>query len=588
MIDRSRLKTAAQGAGLALCLVLYLSMQDYSEIDFFRDTDDHLRVAWLTWNLSQGHFLPQPLFPRDGGLDGLLVHWTLPWNLFLTGMLALPAWLVGWPEAFRLAAPLIGPALLGAVGTAASWTVAPLVNRQGRIVAAAVAASSPVVLGYGLPGGLDHHLAGIALAMAGAGAAVRGLQNHSSAWAACCGMALAAAVWTAADALPLCLVVAGVLLLTEKGTGQSNVSAIAAAAALVVSCVAVAVDPPATGTFTIDAYRMSVFHASVWLVFFGAAASADAMRGRVNPLLVATVVGIAGAVGWGAILHSGLAAIIVVDFPADMLNRIAEMRPIDTMDRALRVLLPLIPPICVALWTARYTRAPRARWAWAATALGLLALAGLSVWHVRFGAHAQAAAGAVMGVAYLKLQLLARAWRRQAVSSTSATLVRSAPSLSVAVIAMAHVVPMVPSWPPPVAAEGTPEAQGDCVLSRVANSINAALPAGTTVLTDINMAPRLLTLTMMRSFAGPYHGYRGRTPEKLLEILGTADEGEAQLMLRREAVGAVLVCPKIIRSMPRVKDGTFGAVLSSGSVPAWLQPIDLAVSGTALRLYSVR
>lgn len=586
---RSRASTLLKGVVLGIGIVLYLALQDYREIDFFRDTDDHLRVAWLTWNLAEGHMPPIAQFPRDGGLGGLVVHWTMPWNLILVALLAVPAAHVGWLEAFRIAAPLIGPLLLTVVGAAAAWAIAPLVSRQGRVVAAAVAVSSPVVLGYGLPGGLDHHLAGIALALVGGGACVRAAARLSGGWAVAGGAVLAAAVWTAADALPLCVVFAGALLLLEKGCQRKGLAAAVATAALAASCAAIVIDPPAGGFGVVDPYRMSVFHASVWAVVLVAAVVPDLAIWRAHPLLAAIAAGAVATVVWMVLLRSGLVSVIVIDFPADLLSRIAEMRPADTVDRALRVLLPVAPPATGAVWMAWRARSQEARWGWTAAALSLLCLAGLSIWHVRFGAHSQAAAAAVMGVVYPKLQVVSRLGRRLNGKRIAAVL-RTAPSIAVGVIASAHVVPMIPTWPPPVAAEGAAEAKGDCVVGRVAERLDAALPTGTIVMTDINLAPRLLTLTAMRSFAGPYHGYPGRTPDRLLEILGNRDgTGSRNLLklLKQEGIGAILVCPRAMKGMPRVSEGAFGWALATGNTPEWLKAVELGGTGSALRLYRV-
>lgn len=583
--QRSRGAKMVQGAGLAIGLVLYLALQDYSEIDYFRDTDDHLRVAWLTWNLNQGHFPPAAFFPRDGGLGGLVVHWTIPWNAILIALVAAPAAFVGWFEAFRLSAPLIGPALLGAVGAAAAWSVAPLVRRQGRIVAAAVAVSGPVVLGYGMPGGLDHHLAGITLALLAGGAAVRALRADTRRWAGLCGAFFAMAVWTAVDALPMAVVIAGALLIVEKGTGRRWLSTVAAAAAVVVSAVAVALDPPEAGRWAIDAYRFSIFHASVWIVMLAAAGAPEVLRGRVPPLVATATIGGAAAIFWALLLRSGITDAVVIDFPVEILSRIAEMRPADTVDRALRVFLPLVPAGVGAAWFGLQARTRVERCSWAVAAVGVVVLAGLAVWHVRFGAHAQASAAAVLGVAYVRAQVVARALRRKPQRSRWATVAGAAPSIAVALVAAAHVVPMVPTWPPPVAAEQPVEERGDCVLSRVAGDLDAVLRPDTVVLTDTNRAPRLLTLTHLRSFAGPYHGYRRKTPARLLDILGSRDDASVREAFAQEGIGAVLVCPPAMKAMPRVAEGTFGWSLATGQPAQWLAPVNLPTPGTALRVY---
>jgi hypothetical protein len=102
----------------------------------------------------------------------------------------------------------------------------------------------------------------------------------------------------------------------------------------------------------------------------------------------------------------------------------------------------------------------------------------------------------------------------------------------------------------------------------------AQLPKAT-VLTFVDLGPRLITVTHHDAVAGPYH----RNEQAILDIhhafRGSADE--AQAVARKHGATLLLICPNMSEStLYRVQNpGGFYDQLSKGTVPVWLEPVAL-------------
>ena len=106
------------------------------------------------------------------------------------------------------------------------------------------------------------------------------------------------------------------------------------------------------------------------------------------------------------------------------------------------------------------------------------------------------------------------------------------------------------------------------------------------VLTDIDLAPRLITVTHHSSIAGPYH----RNGDAILDVMHAFRESadEAHSIILRHHANYVLTCPDMSGTtvMMAEKPKGFYAQLTRNQVPTWLQPIALP-KGNPLKLYRV-
>jgi hypothetical protein len=133
---------------------------------------------------------------------------------------------------------------------------------------------------------------------------------------------------------------------------------------------------------------------------------------------------------------------------------------------------------------------------------------------------------------------------------------------------------------------------------KLVNRANAACPSlpalapiarlpKATILTFVDLGPRLITVTPHNAVAGPYH----RNGEAILDIhrafRGTAQD--ARHTARKYGATLLLICPNMSEStLYRVQnpDG-FYRQLSDGKVPEWLEPIPLPAR-SPFRLWAIR
>jgi hypothetical protein len=102
----------------------------------------------------------------------------------------------------------------------------------------------------------------------------------------------------------------------------------------------------------------------------------------------------------------------------------------------------------------------------------------------------------------------------------------------------------------------------------------AQQPAGT-VLTFVDLGPRLITVTPHSAIAGPYH----RNGRQILDVMlaWRGDAKNAYAMVQRYRVDYILTCPNMSEStiyMSEAPQGFYGQ-LRRGQVPDWLQPVPL-------------
>jgi hypothetical protein len=102
----------------------------------------------------------------------------------------------------------------------------------------------------------------------------------------------------------------------------------------------------------------------------------------------------------------------------------------------------------------------------------------------------------------------------------------------------------------------------------------AMVPKGT-VLTSVDLGPRLITVTHHDAVAGPYHRNSADIIDVMRAFRGSADQ--AMAIVERRHIDYVLICPALsettIYSTAAPKG--FYVQLNHGQVPAWLSPVTL-------------
>ncbi len=210
------------------------------------------------------------------------------------------------------------------------------------------------------------------------------------------------------------------------------------------------------------------------------------------------------------------------------------------------------------LWRVRRTPLLAA---WAAPALLAISACLMLLWQTRAGPAAQLLA--VPGAAALGWMLLP--W----LAHDRRTVVRLVGGVAGFLIVSGAVVPLVINALPPARVskgrKAVANANRKCPTLPALAPI-AKLPAAT-ILTFVDLGPRLLAVTHHNALAGPYHrnGAAILSPDVALDVM------------RRHGATLVLICPGMSESTiyaSEAKDGLY-ARLAAGRGPDWLVPVPL-------------
>ncbi|KRB79359.1 hypothetical protein ASE00_19820 [Sphingomonas sp. Root710] len=544
------------------------------------DTDDNMRLAEVkAWLGGQGWFdlRQHKLAPPDG----LNIHWSRLVDLPIAGLILIFRPFVGDFTAYRIAcavAPMLAliPALWAMI-----VTVRRIVHPRAYPVAFAILMCAQTTLFMWMPLRIDHHgwqLAMLLLVIAGLA------DPQARRGGAMAGIATAFSFGIGLELIPVMAIAGASIALRWAWASAEDARA--------------------------DAGRLAAYAIALGggcALAFGGFASYDnrAMVCDVlSPVYLSTLLLAAAlllglsfvrAGGRGVrlallVLAGGIiAAFFLISFPQCIgrpeaispelerlwFTNIREVKPLytkpwrDALDTAY---LPVIGTIgaMIAAWRAReQATAP----VWMSIALlSLFATAGL-LWQSRFGPQAQLLG--TFGATALAWLILPR------LLDSGSALVRVGGTL-LAFFALsgqlAQFATMIPKSEKEVKrasreanAAGKP---GRCMTIPALAQLDR-LPAAT-MLTFVDMGPRLITMTRHSAITGPYH----RNGDAILDVIhsfrATSPEVAHAVMKRRGAT-MVLLCPGMAESTiykARAPQG-FYTQLIDGNVPAWLEPVEL-------------
>ncbi|HWT12187.1 MAG TPA: AcrB/AcrD/AcrF family protein [Allosphingosinicella sp.] len=253
------------------------------------------------------------------------------------------------------------------------------------------------------------------------------------------------------------------------------------------------------------------------------------------------------------------------------LDRVREAMPVwrhGARTAALIVTLPIAGLIGYALrlWTHR--REPERLMLWASVALPAALAAALLMWQTRAGPAAQllsipgATALAWAAIVWIRRQRLMLV---RVVGVVAAFLIVSG-------LATGYVTQLFPARTSDYR-RAVNVANGRCPTLAALRPI-ARQPRGT-VLTFVDLGPRLITVTPHDAIAGPYH----RNARQILDVMRTwrGNAANARSTVERYRVDYLLICPNLSESTVYRSEAPQGfyAQLVAGKVPPWLQPVAL-------------
>jgi hypothetical protein len=547
---------------LALVVLLYFSLHDLNHW-VTNDSDTLMRLSFLDWDLPRG-LLTDYSFPRDGAPQGMTLHWTLPYNLFVAALAAVPALFIGWHSALGHVAILCGPLMLLADIAAAISLGSALGLKKSSGWCVAVIASGPIFLVYTEVGRAVHHpmaLACVTMAMSGAVRAARAPSRQAPGTWTAFWMVLAS--WITMETFAsLVAVWAVVLAATAIRRRQDSFRAFARSLVLF-SMSAFAIDPPPVHAWALRVDRWSLFHVFAFTVMAATVYAAPYVRGRgsqFSRIARSTLPALA----------PGLILVLVAwraqqDFLPDplvhryFLDNVSESRP---------------------AWSSIFFFA-LASW----PTLPALAVVGLSVWKARkrprlcvglmvFGILACEAA---VGFCFMRLSpypaLLSTVFVGSAINERLSRDSKNSPISSD--IFLSGILGVVIA----VACLATLRAYGEgyqhsdsCVIEEPALAVlERALPPDAIVMSDIWMSPKILWFTSLRTVSGPYHTNAAGLADVARVFSGVSPKAIHAILKRREAQ-AVVMCnaPAWTRSFG---DRTLEHRLMLGKPVSWLTPI---------------
>lgn len=316
----------------------------------------------------------------------------------------------------------------------------------------------------------------------------------------------------------------------------------------------------------------------VWLSAMSAAGGLAVLLAWANPQT--RNLRFAAAVAGGAVLAAGFALSWpdclgrLERTPPELdrlwLSKVREAMPIyrhgfNTAVQTLTLPVAGLLGYLLMLWTNRRDAARFAAWA----SIGALAALGLALlfWQTRAGPAAQLLS--IPGAAALVWAALTWFGRRRPVMG----IVVAGFAFIIASGALSGYANLL--FPQPLSdyRRTVNAANGRCPTLAALYPVQRQ-PKGT-VLTFVDLGPRLIATTHHNALAGPYH----RNAQQILDVMrawrGTADNAHATV--RRYRVSYLLICPNMSESTIYRAEapGGFYAQLVRGRVPDWLQPVQL-------------
>lgn len=564
---------------------IWLFGQHWPQVRWFAlgDTDDNMRLMQVRALLDgQGWYdLRQYRMNPPAGFD---IHWSRIVDLPIAALILILRPFAGPVWAERLAcgiAPLL-PLLI--VMQAIAFTVRRLVSPVAWPLAMIFLVGATATMLMFMPERIDHHgwqLAALAVTVAGLA------DPEKRRGGAMVGLASAFSLSIGLELMPYAAAAGGVIALRWVWDREEALRVQLYGLTLAGGC--------AFGYLLFASYANSALRCDaltpVWLSAMVAAGAFLFGLAYVNPASRAVRL-VAGAVA-GAIIVIGFALLfpqclgrpeqVSPELARNWLNNVREARPIyqHPFRSAFPVAtLPIIGIIgsAFATWRARGTGQFAV---WAGVLLFTTISTGLLLWAVRVGPAAMLLA--VPGSVALGWVVLP--WCLNHKSMLVRVFGTVGGFLAVSGLFAGLIVPYFPNGKPDKRTSTVLRAGGNCTSITSLAPLDRLPPQ--TILTFIDLGPRLITVTHHNAIAGPYH----RNGDAILDIqhaFGGSDDN-FRAIAKRHGATLLLTCPNMAEStVYRARNkGGFYDRLANGEVPDWLEPVPLP-PGSPLKLWRIR
>jgi hypothetical protein len=557
-----------------LLVCAFLLFTRWGAIHWFSlaDTDDNMRMMQVRALLGgQGWYdLTQYRLSAPRGFN---IHWSRIVDLPLAAIILITKPFVGGAVAERIAiaiAPLLPLSIvLLSIGAIVRRLVAPL----AYLAAILLLVLAPYTLGMFSPTRIDHHAWQLAALCVLAAALADPNLRRSGVVA---GIATAFSITIGLEMLPY-IVIAGSALVLAWVLDVKQAPRLLAFAAALAGGIAIGY----LG-FSSNANRAALCDAitPVWLSTMLVASAVTAILA----LWPATswkvrLAAALGAGGFVAVFYAlawphclGQLEGISPQLQSLWLDNVSEARPVYRQTNDVFILMATMPVfgVCGYLWLLWRNRQHRdALTLYLPVVLLAVASTALLLFQARVAAAAQILS--VPGVTYAVWTLVPK------LRGSGSILVRVLGPVAVILLpsglAFERLWSAVPSKAPTVQLKAVRKAGNLCNTLPALRPI-ALLPK-TTILTFVDIGPRLITVTHHNAIAGPYH----RNGQSILDVYrafdGTADDARA--VAQKYGATLILICPNMAESTQysaRSPKG-FYTQLAAGKAPAWLDPVPL-------------
>ena len=566
-------------AGFAVWLISW----KWGAIHWFAlgDTDDNMRMSQVRALLHGQDWYDLRQYKLNPP-DGFNIHWSRLVDLPIAGIILLTKPFFGGIMAEKIAvtaAPLLP---LGAALYALMLIARRLIDRHAWIVAVAILTGAQVTLNMWAPLRIDHHGWQLAfLLWVVAGSADRDRLRGG----ATTGLATALSLVIGLEMLPY-LALAGVMTVLAwvrddaaaprlRGYGASLAGGCAIGYALFASY-----DNRAYVCDVLSPVYLSTMLAAGGI---GVLLSILPMRGRIVRLAAAAVAGLALAAAFALVWPDclGRPERISPELEKMWFQYINEVKPM--WSHGYKRFVPVLAPAVIgtigsllALW---FNRREERVMSWATASALSLASTGLLFWQTRAGAAAQMLA--VPGAAWLGWHALRYTINHRTMPVRVFGTV--AAFALVSGLAVGALVQAIPNKAKSVARKQVDGANRKCPTMPAMAPI-ARLPAAT-ILTFVDLGPRLITVTHHSALAGPYH----RNGQAILDVqhsFRSEDPKVAHDVMTRHGATLLLLCPGLSESTIYATQNPKGFYkqLMAGKVPVWLQPVPLP-KGSPFKLW---
>jgi hypothetical protein len=544
----------------------------YQNADFM-DNDTLMRLARVRFVLASGSW-HGGFFPRDNAPYGMVLHWTMLFDLpiiVLTGLLSL---VMSFERALHFAGMSTGPLFDYGVLLAAWWVPAPVFTPPVRQFACYIVLVSPPLLAYSAVGRSNYHIALVLLALLLGGFVLRVWCNPRRVWPAIAGGITAGfCIWLSVELLVVAVGPAMItvsLLWLRAGRERAAQSLAFAAAFAVVTTAALLIDPPYAGFGAVELDRLSAPYVCLSLLFALAwtvlwLIPNGTLRNAPQRLFFGLVIG-AGAAGiWVALYPEVLGGPMGQIDPlvrTEVSPHTAEYRSaISSFNLFIQsnyVGLLGLAAISALFWRDR--RNP-SRLPWLILAAMIMPLIYLGIAHIRFSPYTWVVAAFPIAAFVEVLQQWLNARRS-----------RFADYLRVVAILVCAAVPVLIGFVPDAESEANlvTDPAKKCSIFAVRKALNNVAwfgkPSGILAV-DSNGAPAMLYWTRHGTLFGPYHR-NAQGLRDLIELFGDEGDEKARAIVRARGIDAVLICARSVEARP---SSTLYRRLVEERAPDWLR-----------------